>query len=107
MKGQFERLWPDGDLRKRTFFKEVSGPCRGCATSTEHKLYFGTDGHFHSKCAVCQKQVTSFAPTALIVGEQRRPCPSCAAITDQFRYESREGHLYLMCASCGAEFTAE
>jgi hypothetical protein len=100
-------LWPGGDIRKLPFFKEVSGPCRGCAKLTEHRLSFGRDGHLHSKCLGCQKDVLSFAPTALVVGERRRPCTNCVAVTDQFQYESREGHLYTMCSSCGAESTAE
>lgn len=85
----------------------VSGRCRVCANTTNHKLYFGKDGYLHSKCEGCESDVLSFAPTGMVVGERRRSCPRCGAVTDQFRYESREGHLYLMCSSCGTESTAE
>src|SRR6188472_467406 len=107
MTGKFEALWPDGDLRRQKFFKEVSVPCKACATVTEHQLYFGKDGHFHSRCLGCPKDVLSFVPTALVVGETRRLCTSCAGVADHFRYESRTGHLYTMCSSCGTETTAE
>jgi hypothetical protein len=106
MKGKFEQLWPDGDLRKQKFFKKVPGPCRCRATPTEHKVYFGKDGTLHSACESCQKCVSSLFPTALIVAERRRLCPGCVTTTDQFQYESREGHHYFMCSSCGLESTA-